>query len=53
MAKYVERNALRGKLVERAEEWRWSNAYRLANEDDMLVDFLSPLPMERPAHWLR
>ena len=30
VARYVERNALRAKLVERAEEWRWSSAYRVA-----------------------
>ncbi len=28
VARYVERNALRAKLVERAEEWRWSSANR-------------------------
>ena len=26
--RYVERNALRAKLVKRAEEWRWSSLWR-------------------------
>ena len=52
VARYVERNALRAKLVERAEEWQWSSAYRFAHEDKTLVDFLSPWPVQRPADWL-
>jgi len=52
VARYVERNALRAKLVDRAEEWRWSSAYRFANEDKKCPEFLSPWPMERPADWI-
>lgn len=51
MARYVERNALRAKLVERAEDWRWSSAYRISR-DAKLDDFLRPWPMERPQHWI-
>jgi putative transposase len=28
VARYVERNALRGGLVRRAEQWRWSSLWR-------------------------
>ncbi len=28
LARYVERNALRGNLVERAQDWRWSSLWR-------------------------
>jgi putative transposase len=28
VARYVERNALRAQLVERAEDWRWSSLWR-------------------------
>ena len=28
VARYVERNALRAKLVRRAERWRWGRLYR-------------------------
>ena len=52
VARYVERNAVRGKLVERAEEWRWSSANRVARQDDPLVEFLSPWPMDRPQNWI-
>ena len=42
VARYVERNALRAKLVERAEGWQWSSIYRIARRDAKLADFLSP-----------
>ena len=52
VARYVERNALRAKLVERAEEWQWSSVYGSARHDAKLADFLSPWPMERPQNWI-
>ena len=52
VARYVERNAVRAKLVQRAEEWRWSSAYRVARQDDKQVEFLSPWPMDRPQNWI-
>jgi putative transposase len=52
VARYVERNALRAKLVERAEEWRWSSVYRITRLDAKLADFLSLWPMERPPNWI-
>lgn len=33
VARYVERNALRVKLVRRAEDWRWSRLWRRDQED--------------------
>ena len=48
----MERNALRAKLVERAEEWKWSSAYRVARQDAKLMEFLNPWPMERPQNWI-
>lgn len=52
VVRYVERNAVRAKLVQRAEEWRWSSAYRVARQDDKQVEFLSPWPMDRPQNWI-
>ena len=52
VASYVQRNALRAKLVERAEEWQWSSVYRSARHDAKLADFLSPWPMKRPQNWI-
>ena len=50
---YVERNALRAGLVERAEDWRWSSLWRWRHPevtDD--VPLLTPWPIERPRQWL-
>lgn len=53
VARYVERNALRAKLVERAEQWRWSSLWRRAQGDLKLYEFLSEWPVERPRHWIK
>jgi putative transposase len=50
---YVERNALRAGLVERAEDWRWSSLWRWRHTevtDD--VPALTDWPVERPRQWL-
>jgi putative transposase len=53
LLRYVERNALRAGLVERAEEWRWSSLWRWRHpeltED---VPALTDWPVERPRQWL-
>ena len=53
VARYVERNAKRAKLVKRAEEWRWSSLWRRAQRDAKLVEFLSEWPVERPRGWVK
>jgi putative transposase len=40
VARYVERNALRAKLVERAEEWQWSSLWQLSQKDPRLSEFM-------------
>ena len=52
VARYVERNALRAKLVARAEEWQWSSLWRRAQGNSKLTAWLSDWPVERPRHWL-
>ncbi len=52
VARYVERNALRAKLVDRAEEWQWSSLGRRAGGDANLVTWLSDWPVERPRDWV-
>ena len=50
---YVERNALRAGLVERAEDWRWSSLWRWRHPE--LTEDVPPLtawPVERPRLWL-
>jgi putative transposase len=50
--RYVERNALRANLVERAEEWQWSSLGR-ASREDPAFPILAPWPLPRPANWLQ
>lgn len=52
VARYVERNALRAKLVSRAEDWQWGSLWRRAQEDPKLVAWLSAWPMPRPQDWM-
>lgn len=50
LLRYVERNARRARLVERAEQWRWGGLWcRLNGKDDFLE---SNWPVERPDDWL-
>ncbi len=49
---YVERNALRANLVERAESWRWSSLRRVEREDPAFP-VLSTWPLPRPTDWLQ
>jgi putative transposase len=48
VARYVERNALRAHLVERAEEWRWSSLWQRCHRE---ADWLATWPVECPADW--
>lgn len=52
VARYVERNALRAKLVRRAENWRWSSLWRRTQGDSKLVTWLSDWPMDFPRQWI-
>ncbi|KKK54632.1 hypothetical protein LCGC14_3082770, partial [marine sediment metagenome] len=48
--RYVERNALRAKLVRRAQAWRWSSLYwwrRPAEDRPLRIE-----PVRRPEDWL-
>lgn len=48
--RYVERNALRGKLVAAAEDWEWCSAWPAAGRDRPA---LTPWIQPRPVHWLQ
>ena len=48
VCRYVERNALRASLVDRAEDWRWSS---LSNDDAPRIK-LSDWPVVRPDNWV-
>jgi putative transposase len=51
VVRYVERNALRANLVERAEAWPWSSLRRVEREDSAFP-ILSAWPLPRPADWM-
>jgi len=50
LALYVERNAKRGGLAERAEAWPWTSASPLSGSPDR--PGLTSWPIPRPADWL-
>jgi putative transposase len=50
LCRYVERNPLRANLVTRAELWRWSSLWQIANEHSDVE--LHPWPLPRHSGWL-
>ncbi|MBI2827348.1 MAG: transposase [Planctomycetia bacterium] len=50
--RYVERNALRANLVERAEEWRWGSLWRRQQVAADVSPLLSDGPLPLPKRWL-
>ena len=51
VCRYVERNALRAGLVERAEDWRWGSLWARRAKDDADRPVLTPWPIDRPRDW--
>lgn len=53
VVRYVERNALRAKLVRRAQDWRWSSlSGRLYGTPEQKA-LLAPWPLAEPADWCK
>ncbi len=50
VCRYIERNALRANLVQRAELWKWSSLWHW-NSGGPAVS-LSDWPVPRPGHWI-
>ena len=50
VCRYVEGNALRAKLVERAEFWRWCSLWR-AHSEEVEKPRIDPWPVRRPDDW--
>jgi putative transposase len=50
VCRYVERNALRASLVERAEDWNWSSLSRRTVAGSQIP--LSTWPVARPSDWV-
>jgi putative transposase len=49
--RYVERNALKARVVERAENWRWGSLWARRQGNETLKDILSDWPLDRPRNW--
>lgn len=52
VARYVERNAVRAKLVTRAEDWQWSSVWRRGQGGPKLMSWLSAWPVPQPRDWM-
>jgi putative transposase len=50
--RYVERNALRARLVKRAENWRWSSLWRRQQGSTEDQAILAKWPVPEPSNWL-
>ena len=53
LVRYVERNAQRAGLVQRAEEWPWSSAYARLYGNASQKGLLSSWPVPEPGHYLK
>lgn len=51
VCRYVERNALRANLVERAQDWRWGSLWRWLQKSEPEPHLLSPWPIPRSPKW--
>jgi putative transposase len=51
VCRYVERNALRANLVERAEDWRWGSLHRWRERSGK--ELLAAWPLRRLANWVQ
>ena len=52
VCRYVERNARRAGLVERAEKWRWGSLWRWLQRSEPDPTLLSPWPIARLPRWV-
>jgi putative transposase len=52
VARYVERNALRANLVQRAEQWPWCSLHRWLRGLVEDKELLAPWPSPRKANWV-
>ena len=52
VCRYVERNALRSGLVDRAEDWRWGSLWRRVLQTEPEPKLLSAWPVRRPENWI-
>ncbi len=51
--KYVERNAVRSKLVNRCEDWKWGSAYVRVHGTDKQKKLLDEIPTDLPSGYTK
>ncbi len=51
VCRYVERNAMRAGLVDRAEDWRWGSLWRWLQKPEPTPKILSKWPLPRLPKW--
>lgn len=50
--RYVERNALRARLVKKAENWKWASLYKREKGSEEQKKLLSKWPIDMPKNYL-
>ncbi len=53
VCRYVERNALRAKLVRRSQQWRWGSLWRWLHKSEPDPKLLSAWPIARLPGWVK
>lgn len=53
VCRYVERNALTARVVQRAEDWRWGGLWARLQGSRELKELLSDWPLDRPRQWVK
>jgi putative transposase len=53
VCRYIERNALRSNLVNRAEDWRWGSLWRWLTRPEPEPRLLSAWPIRRSPGWVQ
>lgn len=53
LIKYVERNAVRAKLVRHCEDWQWGSAWRRVQGTAQQKKLLDSIPVELPSGYLK
>lgn len=52
LVKYVEQNALKAKVVKKAQDWKWSSVWRRENGTTKQKKLLSSWPVSKPKDYL-
>jgi putative transposase len=51
LLRYVQRNPLRARLVQKSRQWQWSGQRARQSNDESMRSLLYPWPIDTPANW--